>query len=90
MCIDCAGSHRSLLGGDRIVHVKSLSLDKWLPTHVDALERAGGNATLNAVLEERMGEADRLGSGGESRGRRDAFVRRKYVEQGWAGEINYY
>ena len=45
MCLECSGSHRRL--GVHIGFVRSVNLDSWKESEVEALERTGSNAVVN-------------------------------------------
>eukprot|EP00930_Biecheleria_cincta_P094324 TRINITY_DN8531_c0_g1_i2.p1 TRINITY_DN8531_c0_g1~~TRINITY_DN8531_c0_g1_i2.p1 ORF type:complete len:691 (+),score=93.26 TRINITY_DN8531_c0_g1_i2:23-2074(+) len=74
ICIDCAGTHRSL--GAHISKVKSTRLDTWKPEELEAFLSKGGNAEVNRRLLE-------TGSPpppprGVSRIELDRYIRAKY------------
>lgn len=52
ICIDCAGTHRSL--GSHVSKVKSLTLDAWKPEEIRLFVSKGGNKVVNAQLASRL------------------------------------
>eukprot|EP00913_Durusdinium_trenchii_P018313 g17204.t1 len=77
ICIDCAGTHRSL--GAHISKVKSLGLDKWKPDEVENFVSKGGNRKVNESL--RKGGAPVAPQLGAPRAAWDIYIRRKYAEK---------
>ncbi|XP_057453704.1 probable ADP-ribosylation factor GTPase-activating protein AGD11 isoform X1 [Lotus japonicus] len=76
ICIKCSGIHRSL--GVHITKVVSLKLDEWTDEQVDALEKLGGNTSLNRKYEACLPSNMKKPKPHSSIEERSEFIRRKY------------
>jgi hypothetical protein len=87
MCLECSGSHRRL--GVHVAFVRSITLDTWKESEVEAMER-GGNDNINHYYMAQHpgyqkangvspdGKALRFLSQGASGQERERFIREKY------------
>ncbi|CAE7299912.1 CenG1A [Symbiodinium natans] len=75
ICIDCAGTHRSL--GAHISKVKSTQLDSWRGEELQSFASKGGNLQANALLTQ--AGAPPPPPRGASRGTLERYIRAKYA-----------
>ncbi|CAE7457155.1 AGD5, partial [Symbiodinium microadriaticum] len=74
ICIECAGTHRSL--GAHISKVKSTQLDSWKLEELQSFSAKGGNRKVNALLTQ--GGAPPAPPLGASRASLESYIRAKY------------
>eukprot|EP00439_Symbiodinium_sp_Y106_P084157 s135_g25.t1 len=74
ICIECAGTHRSL--GAHISKVKSTQLDSWKLDELQSFSAKGGNRKVNALLTQ--GGAPPAPPLGASRASLESYIRAKY------------
>ena len=79
VCIECSGIHRNL--GTHVSKVRSLRLDTWTDTQLGVMRHVG-NSLANRLWEAHLDTARRPGPA-SSRGKKEVFIREKYVYRTW-------
>ena len=80
ICLQCSGVHRSL--GVHVSKVRSLALDQVDETDLAVLAKMG-NACVNRVYEHKLLDGWHKPRPDEPRGKREQFVKAKYVWKGF-------
>lgn len=95
VCFQCAGIHRKL--GTHICFVRSVSLDDWVKSEVEATERSGNEVVNNLyegnwkrMMEENPAAEISRPAHGAHTGTRERFIRQKYEERMFYNKLAHY